>query len=280
MPSAGDGVVTRIRGRWLLAGYNTLAGLFLIAPIAVVIVMSVSAGNSLAFPPPGFSLRWFAYLAGRDEFISATVVSLEVAALASLGAVLLGVPASLALARERVRGRVVVEGLLMSPLVLPGIITGVALLQYFTMTGLMRSFPRLVLGHLVICTPYAIRSVSACLHGIDPSLEEASLTLGASGPRTFWRVLLPLIRPGIAAAFLFAFITSFDNVVVSIYLIGADTVTLPIRILTYLEWQFDPSIAAISTIFVLVTTALVVAAEALTGRSDAARRPVREAQVR
>jgi putative spermidine/putrescine transport system permease protein len=103
-----------------------------------------------------------------------------------------------------------------------------------------------------------------------PPLEEASRTLGADGWRTFRRVLLPLLRPGIVAAFIFSFITSFDNVVVSIYLVGADTVTLPIRILTYLEWQFDPSIAAISTIFVLVSTAVVAMAEALTGMS---RRP-------
>jgi putative spermidine/putrescine transport system permease protein len=144
------------------------------------------------------------------------------------------------------------------------------MLQYFTAIGLVRSFPRLVLAHLVICTPYAIRSVSASLHGIDPSLEEASRTLGANSWRTFRRILLPLLRPGIVAAFIFSFITSFDNVVVSIYLIGADTITLPIRILTYLEWQFDPSIAAISTIFVLVTTAVVAVAEALTGMS---RRP-------
>ena len=228
-------------------------------------MFSFSDGASFAFPPQGFSLRWFRYLAGRDEFIAAAMVSVQVAALASLGAVVLGVLASLALVRERVRGKAIVEGVLMSPLVLPGIITGLALLQYFTATGLVRSFDRLVLGHLVICTPYAIRSVSACLYGIDPSLEEASRTLGASGWRTTRRVLLPLLGPGLAAAFLFSFVTSFDNVVVSIYLFGADTVTLPIRILTYLEWQFDPSIAAISTIVVVITTAVVVATEAVTG---------------
>lgn len=252
-------------GKALLAGYNVLAYLFLLAPIAIVLVFSFSDGASFTFPPSGLSLRWFRYLAGRDEFITATIVSLQVAALASIGAVALGIPASLALVRERFRGKDAVEAVLMGPLVLPGIILGIALLQYFTAIGLTRSFDRLVLGHLVICAPYAIRSISACLYGIDPSLEEASRTLGASHWRTLRRVLLPQLRPGIAAAFLFAFITSFDNVVISIYLIGADTVTLPIRILTYLEWQFDPSIAAISTIVLVVTIGLVSAAEALTG---------------
>lgn len=256
-------------GKRLLVAYNVLAFLFLLAPIAIVLVFSFSDSATLTFPPRGFSVRWFRYLAGRDEFIAATIVSLEVAAIASIGAVVLGVLASLALVRERFPGKAVVEAVLMSPLMLPGIITGIALLQYFTVIGLLHSFERLVLGHLVICTPYAIRSVSACLYGIDPALEEASRTLGASRWRTIRRVLIPLLRPGLAAAFIFAFVTSFDNVVVSIYLIGADTVTLPIRILTYLEWQFDPSIAAISTIFIVVTTAVVAAAEALTGLSRA-----------
>jgi putative spermidine/putrescine transport system permease protein len=247
----------------LLALYNVAGYAFLLAPIVIVLVLSFSAGASVSFPPPGFSLRWFRYLAGRDEFLSSALVSVEIAALASMGAVVLGLPAALALVRERVPGKAFIDGVLMSPLVLPGIITGIALLQYFTAIGFIPSFPRLVLAHLVICTPYAIRSITASLHRIDPSIEEASRTLGANAFTTFRRVLLPLLRPGIVAAFIFSFVTSFDNVVVSIYLIGADTVTLPIRILTYVEWQFDPSIAAISTILVVVTTLVVAFTEAV-----------------
>ena len=249
----------------LLVLYNVAGYLFLLAPIVVVVVWSFSDSATLTFPPEGWSLRWFRYLAGRDEFIDAAVVSAQVSALSSLGAVVLGILASLALVRKRVPGRAAIEALLMGPLVLPGIITGVALLQFFTIIGLLHSFERLFLGHLVICTPYAIKSITACLYGIDPSLEEASRTLGASAWRTFRRILLPLLRPGLIAAFIFSFVTSFDNVVVSIYLIGADTVTLPVRILTYVEWQFDPSIAAISTIFIVVTTVLVIVSERLGG---------------
>jgi putative spermidine/putrescine transport system permease protein len=249
----------------LLILYNVAGYGFLIAPIAVVVVWSFSDSAALAFPPAGWSLRWFRYLAGRGEFIDAAIVSAQVAALSSLGAVALGMLASLALVKERVPARPLIEALLMGPLVMPGIITGVALLQFFALVGLLQSFERLLLGHLVICTPYAIKSISACLYGIDPSLEEASRTLGASAWRTFRRILLPLLRPGLAAAFIFSFVTSFDNVVVSIYLIGADTVTLPVRILTYVEWQFDPSIAAISTIFVVFTTVLVIVSDRLAG---------------
>lgn len=250
-----------------LAVYNTAAYLFLMAPLLVIIALSFTSGSSLEFPPPGMSLRWFRYLAGRDEFIGAAWISAQVATLASLMAVMLAIPASLALIRGRLMFETAIEAVLMSPAILPGIVTGVALLQYFTMVGLVRSLPRLVLAHTVICLPYAIRSISACLRGIDPSLEEASRTLGAGPWRTFRRVLLPLLKPGVIAASIFSFVTSFDNVVVSIYLIGGDTVTLPIRIFTYLEWQFDPSIAAISTILVAISTIVILLVERITGIS-------------
>ena len=253
-------------GRALIV-FNVAAYGFLLAPILVVIALSFTSGNSLTFPPPGLSLRWFRYLAGRDEFLSAALVSAQVAALAALAATAFALLAAIPLIRGRFRFRNTIETLLMSPAILPGIVTGVALLQYFTMIGLVRSFPRLVIAHAVLCLPYALRSISACLRGIDPSLEEASLTLGAGPWRTFYRVLLPLLRPGVVAGLVFSFVTSFDNVVVSIYLIGGDTVTLPIRIFTYLEWQFDPSIAAISTVFVIVTIGVVALVEALTGLS-------------
>jgi putative spermidine/putrescine transport system permease protein len=247
-----------------MAAYNALVYAFLLAPIAVVLVFAFSDAPTFAFPPDGYSLRWFRYLAGRDEFITSMRISVEVASLAAAGAVALGLPASLVLVRHRVPGKALAEAVLMGPLLLPGIVLGIALLQYFIAIGLTQSFSRLVLGHLVLCLPYAIRSISASLYGLDPSLEEAALTLGATRVGAFRRVVLPLLRPGMAAGFLFAFITSFDNVVVSIYLIGADTVTLPIRILNWIEWQFDPSIAAISAIVLAVTLGLVLLAERLT----------------
>ena len=251
--------------RKALIAYNALVYAFLLAPLAVVIALSFTSASNLAFPPPGLSLRWFRYLADRSEFISSALIGAEIATIASLIAVALAIPASIALIRGRFRFKGAIENLLMSPAILPGIIIGVALLQYFTLIGMVRSFPRLVVAHIIICLPYALRSVSAGLRGIDPSLEEASRTLGANSWRTFRRVLLPLLKPGVIAALIFSFVTSFDNVVVSIYLIGGDTVTLPIRIFTYLEWQFDPSIAAISTIFLAITTAVIVTVEWLTG---------------
>jgi putative spermidine/putrescine transport system permease protein len=243
----------------LIAGYAALMLAALILPIAVLVVFSFSADSSFVFPPSGLSFRWYRYLADRPELLMAAWISLQVAIIAATVATVLGILASLALVRERVPGKTIVEALLMSPLTLPGIVTGVAFLQFVSLIGFRPSFWRLVLAHVVICTPYAIRSIGASLYGIDPTLEEASQTLGAGPWRTFRRVLLPLMMPGLTAAFVFAFITSFDNVVVSMFLISGDTVTLPVRILTYVEWQFDPSIAAISTILTAFTTALVIA---------------------
>jgi putative spermidine/putrescine transport system permease protein len=254
--------------RRLESAYNGLFYLFLLAPIVIVLIASLNSGADLTFPPEGFSLRWFRYLAGRDEFLTAAYVSFRLAIAASVTSIVLGLLASMALVRERFRAKGAVEALLMSPLVLPGIITGVALLQFFTLAGLGNSFLRLFLGHVVITTPYAVRSISSCLYGIDPDLEEASRIMGANPWRTFRKVLLPLLRPGIVAAFLFTFVTSFDNVVVSMYLVGSNTVTLPIRIMTYLEWQFDPSIAAISTVLIAITVTLVVVGERVTGLSN------------
>lgn len=252
-------------GRALLTTWNALSYGFLLAPIAVVLVFAFSDAATFTFPPEAYSLRWFRYLAGREEFVTSAAVSLQVAALAALGAVGLAVPASLVLVRQRFPGRAAIEATLMGPLLIPGIVLGIALLQYFTVIGLTQSFFRLALGHLVLCLPYAIRSISASLYGLDRTLEEAAWTMGASRGRAFRRVVMPLIRPGLASGFLFAFVTSFDNVVVSIYLIGADTVTLPIRILNWVEWQFDPSIAAISAVVLVVTAVIVLTAERLTG---------------
>ena len=254
--------------RALLVGYAVAVFAALLSPILIVVLYAFSADAGLTFPPSGLSLRWFRYIAERRELLTATWISVQVAAVASAASVTLGMLASLALVRGRFPGRAVIDAALMSPLSLPGIITGVAMLQFMSLIGFTDSFWRLAVAHVVVCTPYAIRSISANLYGIDPLLEEASTVMGAGPWRTFRRVVLPLLRPGVAAGFMFCFVTSFDNVIVSIYLISADTVTLPIRILTYLEWQFDPSVAAICTVLVAVTTVCILAAEALAGLSS------------
>jgi ABC-type spermidine/putrescine transport system permease subunit II len=251
--------------RTLLIAGNVLVYSLLLLPLVIVVAISFTSGAGVDFPPPGLSLRWFEYIAARPEFVSGTINSLVLAIVATMLALLVGVMASLAMVRYNFRGKQLVEALFLAPLVVPSLIIGVSLLYFFSTIGYTDSFQRLVLAHVILTVPYTIRSVSATLYGLDPSYEEASRVMGANQLRTFRKVLLPLLRPGIVVACLFAFIISFDNFNLSIFLINANTVTLPVRIFTYLNFQFDPSVAAISTVLLAATVAVLALAERTVG---------------
>jgi ABC-type spermidine/putrescine transport system permease subunit II len=251
--------------RALLIVGNVVGYALLLLPLLIVVVISFTSGAGVDFPPPGYSLRWFEYIAQRPEFVSGTVNSLVLAVVATVLALVLGVLASFGLVRYRFRGKGLVEALFLAPLVVPSLIIGVSLLYFFSSLGFTDAFQRLVLAHLILTVPYTIRSVSATLYGLDPSYEEASRVMGAGSLRTFRKVVLPMIRPGIVVACLFAFIVSFDNFNLSIFLIDGNTVTLPVRIFTYLNFQFDPSIAAISTVLLVATIAVLAIAERTIG---------------
>jgi putative spermidine/putrescine transport system permease protein len=251
--------------RFLLIVGNVVGYAILLLPLLIVVVISFTSGAGVDFPPPGYSLRWFEYIAQRPEFVSGTVNSLVLAVVATVLALALGVLASFGLVRYRFRGKGLVEALFLAPLVVPSLIIGVSLLYFFSSLGFTDAFQRLVLAHLILTVPYTIRSVSATLYGLDPSYEEASRVMGAGTLRTFRKVVLPMIRPGIVVACLFAFIVSFDNFNLSIFLIDGNTVTLPVRIFTYLNFQFDPSIAAISTVLLVATVAVLAIAERTIG---------------
>jgi putative spermidine/putrescine transport system permease protein len=249
----------------LLITTNVLVYALLLFPLVVVVAVSFTSGAGVDFPPPGLSLRWFEYIAHRPEFISGTINSLVLAIVATFLALVLGVLAALGMVRHRFRGKGVLEALFLAPLVVPSLIIGVSLLYFFSTIGFVDSFSRLVLAHLILTVPYTIRSVSATLYGLDPSYEEASRVMGAGQWRTFRKVLLPMLRPGIVVAALFAFIVSFGNFNLSIFLINGNTVTLPVRIFTYLGFQFDPSIAAISTVLLVGTVVVLAIAERTVG---------------
>lgn len=244
---------------------NVFGYTVLLIPIVIVVGISFSSGMGLDFPPPGLSLRWFEFIAGRRELVDALLNSVLLAVVASVLALGVGLLASLAIVRYHFIGKQAVEALFLAPLVVPAIIIGVAALQFFSLIGFMDAFQRLVLSHLVLTMPYTIRSIAACLYGMDPSIEEASLVLGASPAKTFRRILLPLLRPGIVVACLFAFIVSFGNFTISVFMISGSTVTLPVRIYNYLQWTFDPSIAAISTVLVVITFTVLIIAERTLG---------------
>jgi putative spermidine/putrescine transport system permease protein len=238
---------------------------FLLAPLVIVVAVSVNPGNVAQFPPTGLSLRWYGQALQSDLFRRGMTNSLLLAAFSALGSSAVGTASALALARRRFRGKAALEALLLSPLVVPGIVLGIALLAGCAAIGFRNALLRLLFAHILLTLPYSIRTVTISLQRMDPLLEQAAETLGASAWRIFVEVTLPLIRPGVLAGALFAFVMSFDNVPVSIFLADASTTTLPLAIISYLEYNFDPSVAAISSILIIAMLLLALLLERVAG---------------
>jgi len=247
-----------------------LAGLCLVllaAPTVIVVVVSFTSGFSLRFPPPGYALRWYAALAEAEQLQAAAWNSLVVAGWTTLLSVVLGTAAALAIARSRRLSARLLDSLFLSPLVLPALAFGLAALMLFSLAGIPVSPLTLVLGHTVVCVPYVVRTTVAALSQMDPVLLDSSTSLGASRLYTFRRVTLPLIRPGILAGGFIAFMASFDNVPVSLFLRDAATDMLPIRMWQDLEGRLDVTVAAASSLLILVTVVLAVVMERAAGLS-------------
>jgi putative spermidine/putrescine transport system permease protein len=237
----------------------------LLLPMAAILVTSFTGASYVSFPPQGFTWKWYGVALAKQEFLDSFYLSLWVAAITALIATLLGGLAAIALVRHRFFGREALDAFFMSPLVLPTIVIGIAMLQFFNQIGVKATSLTLVLGHVVVTTPYAIRLIGASLAGTDRTLELAARNLGAPPIRAFFEVTLPLIRPGIVAGAVFAFITSFDNVTVSIFLATPRQVTLPVRIFNLWDQPLEPWLIAISAMVILFTAAIIVAIERAIG---------------
>lgn len=262
--------MTRL-GRGLGIAVVALLLAFLAFPIIVVGVVSFSSANYLTFPPPAFGLRWYrAYLGARD-WLEPTWLSFVVAMAVVVLSTLLGTLAALGLARLPKGLRVVASGLILSPLIVPGIVVAIGLYYAYSRYGLVGSPVGLVLAHTCLAVPFVVTSVSASLAGLDPRLEQAALSLGATPLGTFRQVTLPLIRPGVLVGALFAFITSFDELIVALFLSGSGAVTLPRRMWDDLRYAIDPTIAAVSTLTVVLTTGMMASAHLLRRRAERLR---------
>jgi putative spermidine/putrescine transport system permease protein len=269
---AGVAVVASVlRKRWpryALAAATAVSFAVMLLPIFFVCWLSFFKNEILSFPPEGYTLRWFAALWLQPQFANGFVTSLEVAALAMLGGLAVGIPASLALVRSELPLRETLNTLLLSPLVVPGIVIGTSLyfflidVEIATELPLTGSMAGLVFGHILITIPWTVRLIAANLVGIDRTIEEAAMNLGADRLRTILKVTLPVIRPGVVAAALFSFVVSFGNLELSLFLVSPGETTLPIAILQYLEWKIDPTIAAVS----LIQIAIIAAAMVITNR--------------
>jgi putative spermidine/putrescine transport system permease protein len=245
-----------------LAGF---AMLLLLAPTLVVVIISFTGAITLKFPPPSWSLRWYVELLHSWEIIEPALTSLKVAALATALSALLGGAAALGIARSQLKMARILDALFMSPMVLPAMAFGLSLLLVFNMLGIRLSVATLVLGHTIICVPFVIRMVGASVQQLNPVLITCSLSLGASRWYTFRRVTLPLIKRGIIASCFVAFLSSFDNVPVSLFLADARTEVLPIKLWAILEGSLDVRVAAVSGVIVVVTLMGLIAAESLAG---------------
>jgi putative spermidine/putrescine transport system permease protein len=204
------------------------------------------------FPPQGFTLQWFQKFLSMREFTDAIQLSTMLASSSTLVATVLGTFSAMALVRYRFKGREAISAFMLSPILFPTIVLGLALLVFYSQIGLSGSFIGLVIGHSVLTTPFVLRLVMASLTEFDPAVEEAARNLGAGWWRTFLQVTLPLIRPGVLAGAVFAFIISFDELVVTLFLAGPDMTTLPVRIYTFVEFSSEPTISAISTVLIIV----------------------------
>lgn len=238
---------------------------FLQIPVVVVVLAALSTTSYLTIPPQGLTLAWFAKVLSDPTYLSAIQMRLILAAGSTLISLVLGLAAAYGLFRRVLPGSEAITSFLMAPMILPSVVIGVAMLQFYSMTGLRGSLFGLMMAHVVITVPYIVRAALTSLAGSDLALEEAARTLGASGVETFRFVTLPLITPGLVAGALFAFITSLDNVPVTIFLISAKQTTLPVLIFSSVEMGVDPSVAAVSTLLIIVTAIAVVVAERRTG---------------
>jgi len=262
----------RSRVQWDVISVNAVFGLlstvtlvFLVAPTLVVLITSFTASESLRFPPVGLSLRWYAALLDADQMQRAAWNSLVVAFWTTVIAVAFGTAASLAIARSRAPLLRAADLLFMSPLLLPALAFGFAALIFINKLGFTPSIPFLVLGHVIVCVPFVLRTTLAALSQLDPALLEASESLGAGRLMTFRRVTLPLISSGIGAGAFLAFMASFDNVPVSLFLADERTEMLPIHLWQQIETNLDVRTAAASGVIVIGTLILMVLAEKFSG---------------
>lgn len=251
--------------RVLTAGFVVLAVTFILVPLFVVVGVSFTAGDYIAFPPQGLSLRWYVKVMTEGQYAASALTSIWLATLVTIVAAIVGAGVAIALHRRMLPGGKLLSALFLAPIVLPSIILGLGLLMLWSRTIGPTSLLTVFIGHLVLALPYVIRTTLAVLSTSDSFLEEAARTMGAGPWRSLWRVTLPQCLTGIAAGAFFAFNISFDEAVVSLFLRSPEIVTLPIQIYTQLEFSPDPSIAAVSSLMIGLTIGLIVLIERVVG---------------
>ncbi|MEU9823240.1 ABC transporter permease [Pseudonocardia alni] len=251
-------------GAFALRAFCVVAGLLLVAPTLVVIPLSFTDRQSFAFPPTGWSTRWYENFFDDRSWYTSALLSLQVGAVVALLATALGTAAAIALVMGGGRWRIPARGFLLTPAILPGVIVAIAIFAVFLQWGLTQTTTGYVLAHTVLALPLVVIAVTASLSTFDRQLIRAAHSLGAGAVATFVHVTLPLIAPGVLTGALFAFLTSFDEAIVSLFLSGPFARTLPIQIYQSVTAEIDPTIAAASTMLIVLTTVALVAVGLIT----------------
>jgi len=251
-------------GRLALGAAVTAIYVFLLAPVAIIVFSSFNPTEANTFPPAGFSFRWYAKFLDSAGFVGAFRFSLWLAFVAAVAATAIGFFTAYGLVRCWPRGRGLVQSLAMLPMMVPHLLISISLLLALLVVP-VPELAALVVGHVLICLPFAIACIVASLERIDAQLELAALTLGASRLRALWEVVLPLVAPGLLSALLFAFMVSFGDVYIALFLSGPGRTTLPIEVFSYMQWESTPVVAAITTVQILLIIGLGLVIERLVG---------------
>ncbi|MBC8790788.1 MAG: ABC transporter permease [Tagaea sp. CACIAM 22H2] len=256
---------TRRIAIFYVAFVTALSVVFLMTPLVVTVIVSFANSTVFTLPPPDWSFRWYERMAARAGLIPSLLLSLQIAAISTAISLIAGTLCAIATVRGRFPGRDAIATFVVSPLMMPGLVVGVAMLQFLRELGLRDAYTSLLIAHIVITMPYVMRTVMASLSLFDFSLIDAARTLGCSYPRALRKVMVPVLAPAFLTSGLFAFLASLDNYPISIFFTDPRTKTLPIQMLQFLEEQPDPSIAAMSACLILLTIVVLFVGDRLVG---------------
>lgn len=247
-----------MRKNRMLTAFALLVFAFLIMPLVIITITAFGEGSAITFPVDSFSLKWFQKVFTLKSFRISFLTSLEIGMLATVIALIVGIPAAYALARFGLKGKGILKSVFLSPTIVPGIVIGFVLYQFLVLTFRIPVFLGLLAGHFMVTLPYVIRVVGSSLDQFDFSVEEAAWSLGCGKLSAFFSVVLPNITSGISAAFMLAFINSFNNIPVSMFLSGPGVSTFPATLMNYIEYNYDPTVSAVSVILMAVTVLMMV----------------------
>ncbi|CAH2598615.1 ABC transporter permease [Rhodovastum atsumiense] len=249
----------------LALAFHALFVIFMLAPLVVVALVAFTPEGYLSLPVDGPSLRWFRAIGENPDFIDSFWISVRLGLASATLATVALLPAALAIGRFRFPGREAILGFVMSPLMVPAVVLGVGFLRFLTLFGVQGSFGGLVLCHAIVVGPYVLRMVLAAVAGLDPNLNRAAVSLGASSWRAFWRITVPLLLSGIAGGWILAFISSFDELTVTIFISSPQVTPLPLRLFSHIAETTDPLVASVSAVIMALTTVLLILLDRLYG---------------